>query len=434
MSESGEPAEPALSRRDATAILLLAAGSAWGAGNIAPIVPDLASAFDLSLASVGLISGTLFFIGTIAGEAGGPKLAERIRVIRSLRLSAVLVGAGCLVLAAAPGFWALASGRVLAGLGLGVIAAVGPVFARTVGGIKGVGLFGGAFQGGIALGLGAGSVLADAGIDWRVGFLVSAAAGLSALTVLPADRRIELELTGGGFLAAAVRSAAVWRLALLFVAMFAAPLTIGAWLVHFLSVQGGMQLAVAGLLGFLLFAASGLFRFGGARLNDAGIPDAVLAGVMPLLASAGIVAIAFDQSLAVALPAVILIAAGFALPYAVMILAAQRLWPREPTEPVAHRRRTATALRAPATSRAQRPTASGPRAPPASERESCSHLWGPSEPIVDVRHSDGSGNRAATIGGSRQGSLTGRSAASTIDSWLPTLNPSSVALPVPATA
>ncbi|KAA0273346.1 MAG: MFS transporter [Acidobacteria bacterium] len=335
VSESGEPAEPALSRRDATAILLLAAGSAWGAGNIAPIVPDLASAFDLSLASVGLISGTLFFIGTIAGEAGGPKLAERIRVIRSLRLSAVLVGAGCLVLAAAPGFWALASGRVLAGLGLGVIAAVGPVFARTVGGIKGVGLFGGAFQGGIALGLGAGSVLADAGIDWRVGFLVSAAAGLSALTVLPADRRIELELTGGGFLAAAVRSAAVWRLALLFVAMFAAPLTIGAWLVHFLSVQGGMQLAVAGLLGFLLFAASGLFRFGGARLNDAGIPDAVLAGVMPLLASAGIVAIAFDQSLAVALPAVILIAAGFALPYAVMILAAQRLWPREPTEPVA---------------------------------------------------------------------------------------------------
>ena len=324
-----------LTRRDALAIFLLAAGASWGAGNVAPVVPDLAGAFDLSLTSVGLISGTLFYLGTIAGEAGGPKLAERIHVIHSLRVSAILVGAGCLVLAAAPGFWALATGRVVAGLGLGVIAAVGPVFARTVGGVGGVGVFGGAFQGGIALGLGAGSVLADAGVDWRVGFLVSAAAGISALPLLRADRKIELELTGGGFLAAAVRSPAVWRLSLLFVAMFAAPLTIGAWLVHFLSGQGGMQLAVAGLLGFVLFAASGVFRFAGARLDAAGIPDAVLAGLMPLLASVGIAAIAFEQSLAIALPAVVLIAAGFALPYAVMILAAQRLWPQEPTDPVA---------------------------------------------------------------------------------------------------
>lgn len=327
--------EAALSRRDAFAIFLLAAGASWGAGNVAPVVPDLAKEFDMSLATVGLISGTLFYLGTIAGEAVGPKIAERMRVIRSLRLSAVLVAAGCLVLAVAPGFWALGLGRVVAGLGLGVIAAVGPVFGRTVGGIRGVGVFGGAFQGGIALGLGVGSVLADAGIDWRVGFLVSAAAGASALPLLGAGRRIELELTGGGFLAAAARSVAVWRLSLLFIAMFAAPLTIGAWLVHFLSVQGGMQLAAAGLLGFVLFAASALFRFAGARLGDAGIPDAVLAGLMPLLASAGIAAIAFDQSIAVATPAVILIAAGFALPYAVMILAAQRLWPTEPTEPVA---------------------------------------------------------------------------------------------------
>lgn len=327
--------DPVLGRRDALAIFLLAAGSSWGAGNIGPIVPDLASAFDLSLASVGLISGTLFFLGTIAGEAGGPRLAERTGVVQALRLSCVLVGVGCLILALAPGFWALALGRVVAGLGLGVIAAVGPVFGRTVGGVRGVGVFGGAFQGGIALGLGVGSILADADVDWRVGFVVSAVVGVSALALLGSDRRIELELTGGGFLAAAARSVAVWRLALLFVAMFAAPLTLGAWLVHFLSVQGGMRLTVAGLLGFALFAASALFRFAGARLDALGVPDAVLVGLTPLLASVGIAAIAFDQSTAIVLPAVFLVAAGFALPYAVMILAAQRLWPQEPTDPVA---------------------------------------------------------------------------------------------------
>jgi hypothetical protein len=32
---------------------------------------------------------------------------------------------------------------------------------------------------------------------------------------------------------------------------------------------------------------------------------------------------------------VVAIAAGFALPYAVMIIAAQRLWPEEPADPVA---------------------------------------------------------------------------------------------------
>ena len=313
----------------------MAAGASWGAGNIGPIVPDLASAFDLSLASVGLIAGTLFYLGTIAGIAAGPKLAERVGVVQGLRLSCVFVGVGCLILAVAPGFWALAVGRVVAGLGLGVIAAIGPVFGREIGGIKGVGLFGGGFQGGIALGLGAGSILADADVDWRIGFVVSAVMGVSALPLLAGDRKLEMELKGGGFLPAAVRSPVVWRLALLFIAMFAAPLTLGAWLVHFLSVQGGMQLAVAGILGFILFAASGVLRFAGARLDAAGVPDLVLAGLMPLLASAGIAAVAFDQSVAIALPAVVAMAAGFALPYTVMMLAAQRLWPEEPADPVA---------------------------------------------------------------------------------------------------
>ena len=159
--------------------------------------------------------------------------------------------------------------------------------------------------------------------------------GVSALPLLAGDRKLEMELKGGGFLPAAVRSPVVWRLALLFIAMFAAPLTLGAWLVHFLSVQGGMQLAVAGILGFVLFAASGVLRFAGARLDAAGVPDLVLAGLMPLLASAGIAAVAFDQSFAIALPAVVAMAAGFALPYTVMMLAAQRLWPEEPADPVA---------------------------------------------------------------------------------------------------
>ncbi len=324
-----------LQRRDALAIFLFSAGSAWGAGNVGPIVPELAADFDLSLTSVGLISGTIFYLGTLAGLAIGPRLAERTGVVHGLRVSCMLIGVGCLILAISPGFYVLAAGRLIAGVGFGVIATLGPVFAREVGGVKGVGVFGGSFQMGIALGLASGSVLADLDVDWRVGFLVSAAMGFSALAVLRRNHTVAMELAGGGFLKAAVGSPSVYRLALLFIAMFAAPLTLGAWLVHFLSVQGGMQLALAGALGFVLFAASGALRFAGARLDAAGVPGWILAGLAPMLAAFGIAAIAFDQSFAVALPAVVAIAAGFALPYAVMIVAAQRLWPQEPAEPIA---------------------------------------------------------------------------------------------------
>jgi len=324
-----------LKRRDAGSIFLLAVGSAWGAGNVGPIVPDLVKQFELSLTTVGLVSGTVFYIGVVIGLAFAPKLAERSGVVGALRLSAALVGVGCLVMAVAPWFGVLVAGRLLAGLGLGAIAAVGPVYGRAVGGVLGAGLFGGSFQAGIAFGIATGSVVADAGADWRIGFVVSAVAGFSALAVMKRDDAVQMELEGGGFVRAAIRSPAVWRLGLLFIAMFSAPLVLGAWLVHFLVAEGGIGLTVAGILGFVLFAASGVLRFAGAGLDRRGVPEFVLAGLMPLLASAGIALIAFDQSVAPAFAAVVLIAAGFALPYTVMIVAAQRIWPEEPADPVA---------------------------------------------------------------------------------------------------
>ena len=327
--------QPTLNKRDALAIFLLATGSAWGAGNVGPIVPDLVEQFDVSLTTVGLISGTVFYLGTLAGLAYGPRLAERTGVVGCLRISAALTGIGCVIMAVAPDFAVLGAGRVVAGFGLGAIAAVGPVFGRAAGGVLGAGLFGGSFQAGIAFGIATGSVVADAGADWRIGFVVSAVAGFSGLMVLKDSDIAPMELKGGGCIHSAIRSPVVWRLGLLFIAMFSAPLVLGAWLVHFLSVQGGMSLTVAGVLGFVLFAASGVLRFAGAGLDKRGVPEWILAGGMPLLASVGMVLIAFDQSVVVALAAVVLTAAGFALPYTVMIIAAQRIWPEEPADPVA---------------------------------------------------------------------------------------------------
>jgi hypothetical protein len=318
------------------AVLLVGTGTAWNAGNVGPVVGDLAAEFGFSLTTIGLLSGTLVFASMVAGIVVAPRVAERIGVVNGMRLACLMCAAGNVIFIVGPGFGGLAAGRVLAGAGLGFAGVLGPVFGRATGGVRRVGIFGAAFQLGIATGLGVGAVLNDVGAGWRVGFAVSAAAGLSALPFLRGVAgEVSLARGGKGFLRAAIRSPEVFRLGLLFTAMFAVPLTLGAWLVHYLSEADGLGTAMAGGLGFLMFGASALLRSVGATLSDRGVPAALLAGAAPWAATAGLVAIAVHPSLGVALPAVIAMAAGFALPYAVMMVSAQRLFPPEPADPVA---------------------------------------------------------------------------------------------------
>lgn len=323
-------------KRDGVAIFLIGTGTAFAAGNIGPVVPELANDFGLSLAGVGLLSGTVFFSAMVVGIALAPKIAERVGVVSALRLACLLAGVGSLLFATSPSVGLLAVGRVISGLGLGLVGTLGPVFGRETGGVKRVGVFGASFQFGIGAGLVTGSLLADFDVDWRVGFLISAVAGVSALPLLRGTEvRISLSRTASGFLGKAVRTPRVYRLGALFIAMFTVPLLLGAWLVHYLTVQGDIRLALAGALSFLMFGASALLRSVGADLAARGVSPLLLRAAAPLLATLGVGALAFSQSFVVALIGVLLMAAGFALPYAVMIVAAQKQYPREPADPVA---------------------------------------------------------------------------------------------------
>lgn len=337
--------DPKPKRRDGVAIFLLGTGTAFGAGNVGPVVPELGNDFDLSLTSVGLLSGTVFFAAMVIGLALTPRIAERIGGIQALRLSCVLAGVGSLLFAIAPDVIVLGLGRIVAGVGLGFAGVLGPVFARETGGMARVGVFGGSFQLGIGAGLASGSVLADLGADWRVGFFVSALAAVAALPLLrTTDSDFQLARSSGGFLALAARTPRVYRLGTLFIAMFSVPLLLGAWLVHYLSVQGDIALALAGALSFVLFGASAALRLVGANLASHGTPRVLLRAAAPLLATVGVAALGIDKSFGVALFAVLAMAAGFALPYAVMIVAAQRMYPQEPADPVSLLTTVASAL------------------------------------------------------------------------------------------
>ena len=71
----------------------------------------------------------------------------------------------------------------------------------------------------------------------------------------------------------------------------------------------------------------------GGKLAQGGTPPWILTGVTPLLATVGLVAIAVELSSTVFAVSVVLMAAGFALPYARMMIEAQKLFPQEPTRP-----------------------------------------------------------------------------------------------------
>ena len=344
----GDPPAASRDRRGGVAVFLLGLGLAWSAGNVGPVVGELRDEFAISLTTVGVLSGTLFFTGMVIGIVVAPRVAERIGLIRGMVLACAVGGLGGVLFGLSSGFALLAVGRVLAGLGLGCGGVLGPVFARATGGVTRVGLFGASFQLGIAGGLGTGSLLAAAGVDWRIGFAVSAAVAVSAVPFLLIENvAVELEAGRTGFLHAAIRSPRVWRLGLLFMAMFAVPLTLGAWFVHYVIEQGAIGAALAGGLAFVLFGVSALMREVGGTLARRGVSPALLTGVMPWLATIGLVAVALDPDAAVVAAAVVLMGAGFALPYAAMMTEAQRLYPAEPAQPTALLTMTGTAVAIP---------------------------------------------------------------------------------------
>jgi CP family cyanate transporter-like MFS transporter len=318
------------------ATFLVALGVAWTVGNVGGSVAPLSEEFDLSLATVGVLSGSLLLGFSIPGTLLAPAFGERFGIVRTMIFAAVICAVGNLVFAASPDLALLIVGRAISGFALGIAVVLGPVFARTTGGVVGVAIFGAAIQLGIAGGLGLSAVLSDAGVDWRFTFLLSALVAASAIPLLLPREEISYERGGGtGFLRPAIRSARVWRLGALFISIFSVPLILGSWLVHYLDVDNGLATGTAGVLSFVMFGVSAAARDFGGQLAQRGFSPALLSGGAPFLAAIGLAILALDDSLAFAVIAVLTAGVGFALPYGIAVVQAQRLYPAEPTEPVA---------------------------------------------------------------------------------------------------
>ena len=308
--------------------ILLGLGVGWGAGNVGPVATSLTHSFGVSLATVGLLSGTAYFAATAVATPFVVPLAARAGVVRAAAIAAAVMAAGQLLFAVSPVFAALVAARIMVGAGAGLALVAAPVMARELGGVRLLGMLGGAITLGIAVALGLGSGLADAGATWRAGFVVSTAICALPLLVLPRSITMRpVPRPDRAFVMAALRAGKLWRLVALFVAANGVPLIVSAWLVAFLAKEAGVRTAVAGTLAFVLFGLTTVVRPVGPRIIRGRRAFAVLAGGGLLIAAGGLAALAASRSITVASLAVVLMGAGFALPYAVLIDAAERLFP-----------------------------------------------------------------------------------------------------------
>jgi len=318
------------------AVALVGFCGAWNAGNVGPVASELSKEFDVSLAAVGVLSGTLFLGSMIVGLLFAARIGERVGVTRGLQIGCWAIAVGNLIFAVTPIFAGLAVGRVLPGLGFAVVNTLGAVWAREVGGARILGVFGGSIQLGIAGALLLGSGLNDLGIDWRIGFVIASLLAVAGALTVPGRHgtRAARPPHVKGFLGAAVRRVRVYRLALLFTALFGVPLILGSWLIEYLTRDGDVRAAIAGAISFLLFGLSATLRVVGGALLQRGVHHAWLTGAL-LLAAVGLGAIAFDPTTAVAFGGVVLLGTGVGIPYAAALSEAEDLFPDAPSEPLA---------------------------------------------------------------------------------------------------
>jgi len=238
---------------------------------------------------------------------------------------------GNIVLAAAPVFGVALGARAVIGYGAGLAFIFGPSIARAQGGVRGLGIFGASVMAGIGLALLVGGVLEDVGVDWRLAIVLAGVVGTLALPLLP--HHVDVARPNPhepGIAMRLIRSGRLWRLTVIFLGSLGIPVVVSAWLVYYLSVDGGESVATAGLLSFIVFGVATVVRVIGGRLDHRGVPRGAIMGISPFFAAAGLAALAIEPTITIAVPAAILMGVGFALPYASIFDEAQRLFPERP--------------------------------------------------------------------------------------------------------
>jgi MFS transporter, NNP family, nitrate/nitrite transporter len=240
-------------RRGVVAGCALGATSGWNFGNLGGIASELADAYGVGLATIGLLT-TAMVVTHLAVQIPGGRASDRFGPARAGALALVVLSAGNAMALAGPEAGLALAARAVVGVGTGLAFISGSALVReSGGGPLAQGVFGGVSlaPGGLALALV--PQLEDA-LGWRAPYWTALAL---ALGVLVAVLALGVGVRPMGLTPAAdrpvgvVRDRRLYPLAILYSASYGLGLVLANWVVELLQHHSAMSNGVAAAVGAL---------------------------------------------------------------------------------------------------------------------------------------------------------------------------------------
>jgi MFS family permease len=236
----------------------LGATSGWNFGNLGGIASELAGAYGVGLATIGLLT-TAMVITHLAIQIPGGKASDRFGPARAGALALVVLAAGNVLALAGPEAGLAVAARAVVGVGTGLAFISGSALVRESGGGPfAQGVFGGVSlaPGGLALAIV--PQLEDV-LGWRAPYWTALALGLLVLALLLAMRvpygSPPARAAGSGV----VLDRRLYRFAILYMASYGIGLVLANWVVELLqrhSELGDGAAAAVGALSLVLVVVS----------------------------------------------------------------------------------------------------------------------------------------------------------------------------------
>jgi predicted MFS family arabinose efflux permease len=237
----------------------LGATSGWNFGNLGGIASELAGAYGVGLATIGLLT-TAMVMTHLAVQIPGGKASDRLGPARAGAMALVVLSAGNALALAAPETGLAVAARAITGVGTGLAFISGSALVReSGGGPLAQGVFGGVSlaPGGLALAI---VPQLEEALGWRAPYWTALALALAVLVAVLALAPAAAEPgRSAAARAGVVRDRRLWRLAVLYSASYGLGLVLANWVVELLQRHSEMSdgvAAAAGALTLLLVVVS----------------------------------------------------------------------------------------------------------------------------------------------------------------------------------
>ena len=242
-------------RRGVVAGCALGATSGWNFGNIGGIASELADAYGVGLATVGLLT-TAMVITHLAIQIPGGRASDRLGPARTGAMAMVVLSAGNALALAGPEPALAIAARAIIGVGTGLAFISGSALVRESGGSAlAQGVFGGVAlaPGGLALAI---VPQLEGAMGWRAPYWTALALSLAVLAAVvalaPGVGVRPMGLTPAADApAGVVRDRRLYRLAVLYAASYGLGLVLANWVVELLQRHSDMSDGAAAAVGAL---------------------------------------------------------------------------------------------------------------------------------------------------------------------------------------